>query len=66
MTLSPEERERNIMANYIKYKELSDVKLNKSSEQFKDAKVVSCSHVLLGNGRAVCVAFPQIERKTAF
>jgi predicted house-cleaning NTP pyrophosphatase (Maf/HAM1 superfamily) len=49
---------QKIESNMRKYQELAQTKMNRSAQQFKDARVVSCSQVLLRNGRAVCVAFP--------
>ena len=38
--------------------ELHERKMGKSAAEFRNARVTSCSSVLLQNGKAVCVAFP--------
>ena len=39
--------------------------MGRSHSQFKDARITSCSGVLLRNGQAVCVAFPNPNPKPA-
>ena len=56
---SPEEREAKIYDNLQRGQEEHKSKIAKTTQQFKDTRVTSCSGVLMKNGKAVCVAFNQ-------
>jgi hypothetical protein len=58
----PERLISNIQKNFELAKARHQDKMNRSTTHFKDARVTSCSGVLLRNGRAVCVAFPGKEK----
>jgi hypothetical protein len=40
-------------------------KIDKSSPDFKDTRVTSCSSVFMKNGQAVCVAFKTSKKSDA-
>ena len=60
---SPEELESQVYANLRKAEELHAEKMAKSNQNFQNARITSCKNVLLKNGLAVCVAFPNPNQK---
>ena len=48
-------------AKTVKEDQLRKTKLEKSSPFFRDTKVLTCSKVLVKNGEAVAVVFPQTK-----
>ena len=61
--MSAHKLSENVVENLQKTKELHQAKMMRSAQQFRDARVTSCSGVLLRNGNAVCVAFPNPNPK---
>ena len=52
-----EARNAKVYENQERTKALHEDKMRNSAYPFKDARITSCSGVLLRNGKAVCVAF---------
>jgi hypothetical protein len=61
--MSANKRSEKVVENILKTKELHQAKMMRSAQQFRDARVTSCSGVLLRNGNAICVAFPNPNPK---
>ena len=51
------DRDAKIQENAMRAQHLHQEKMARSTQQFKEARITSCSGVLLRNGKAVCVAF---------
>ena len=61
--MSANKRSEKVVENILKTKELHQAKMMRSAQQFRDARVTSCSGVLLRKGNAICVAFPNPNPK---
>ena len=60
---NPEEIKAKVIENINKQNELHMAKAAMSNQNFKNARVTSTKAVLMKNGQAVCLAFPNPNQK---
>ncbi len=61
--MTAEMRQSKIYENMAKTQDLHAQKTQKSNTNFQNAKITSCSGVLMKNGHAVCLAFAPTNPK---
>ena len=61
--MSSADRSAKVYDNLRRAEELHASKMQKSDVNFKEARITSCSGVLMKNGHAVCLAFPNESPK---
>lgn len=61
--MNSEDRNAKVHENLRRAEELHASKTQKSDVNFKEARITSCSGVLMKNGHAVCLAFPNESPK---